>query len=335
MLDRRHVDLLARIRARFVVAVAIVASLYAAGCKADAELVELRLFPCTFDGQLPGAVRVELQGLDADGNAIGDLLQEDFEIPDDAFDDDYATVGYRPQGGVERAAITVAWYLEDAVSGPADAEIQYEEPIPAPGEVVSLTSEDCPDGGLGTDTGDGTGTSSDGGGTGDGDSSTATGTTSGTSGGGDTSGSTTGGSTGDTATSSAATTTDATTTPTWDDLEGTPCGGMDDFVCQRTGVHDWAGKLLECTGGTWSPSVDDCPTFCPADFPDAPEPGGCHSQWDAPWACLCTGDPQVPCTAADETCTGDSATLCVDGFIHKAYCPSGCLSGMAGVRCAF
>lgn len=152
----------------------------APGCGAEVDQVELRLFPCEFEGVEPRAVVVELTGFDDQGGVV-----ETFEVAFDdvaakVFDDGYATVGYRKDPRVVRARVRLGWFSTPAAGTIAEAEAiaVYEGlEVPALGEVLTLGSGvgDCSelagdgDGhstGDGDPTGDGDG---DGDPTGDGD----------------------------------------------------------------------------------------------------------------------------------------------------------------------
>lgn len=293
------------------------ATILLAGCKTESDLVELRLYPCRFDGQLPAAVHLEIQGFDTDGAPVGDRLEKDFAVPDGAFDDDYATVGYDKPDAVVSAELEVGWYLADAVSGAPDAQLTYDLDVPDAGGALDLSSADCPeDGGTGTTTGTETGSSDDGGTSGS-TSDTSGGGTQTTSSGSTDTDTTTGSGTTSTKTPSGTTTSTGTT-----GVEGTPCtDGIDTFVCEPQ--PNGGGKLLECEESLWTQSDDDCPNLCGLDHPQAPTPAGCLGEGEE-WACLCTGDPPVACTPTDQGCMGNVIVLCIDGSAHLAVCPNGC-----------
>jgi hypothetical protein len=285
-----------------------------AGCRAESDLVQLRLHPCVLGGELPGAVHLEIQGFDSEDEPVGTRLQKDFTIPGGAFDDDYATVGYDKPAAVVSAHFEVGWYLADVVSGTPDAELTYDLDVPDPGEVLDLSSADCPDDGGDTDTtGESeSGSSDDGGTSGTSSDSTVSGTqtTSDDS-------TATGTSTGATETGTTSGTTTGTTGP-----EGSPCtDGVDTFYCEPQ--PDGGGKLLECISSEWTESDDDCPTVCPIDHSGSPTPAGCLGEGEN-WVCLCTGDPPVSCIPTDQGCMGDVIVLCIDGERHVALCPGGC-----------
>lgn len=303
-------------RGIWTIQASVVATVLLAGCKSSSDLVELRLHPCTFGGELPGAVHLEIQGFDGAGEPVGERREEDFTVPDGAFDDDYATVGYDKPDAVVSAELVVGWYRGDVVSGTPDAELVYDLDVPAPGGVLDLSSADCPDDG-GTDTTTDTSTD-DGGGT--------SGTTSATSESGTQTTSddstATGTATTATATTSGTATSGTATTTGTTGLEGTACtDGVDTFVCEP--LPDGGGKLLECITSVWTQSDDDCPTNCGLDHPQAPTPAGCLGDGED-WVCLCTGNPPVDCTHSDQGCIGDVIVLCIDETTHLALCPGGC-----------
>jgi len=291
---------------------AVLATALVAGCKSSSDLVELRLHPCTFGGELPGAVHLEIQGFDSEGTPVGERREKEFTVPEGAFDDDYATVGYDKPDAVVSAELVVEWYLGNLASGTPDAELVYDLDVPDPGGVLDLSSADCPD-----DGGTGTGTDDDGG---------TSGTTGATSGSGTQTTSDdstdTGTATG-TATTATATTSGTATTTGTTGLEGTPCtDGVDSFVCEP--MPNGGGKLLECITSVWTESNDDCPNSCGIDHPPEPTPAGCLGDGED-WACLCTGDPPVTCTHSDQGCIDDVIVLCIDGTTHVALCPSDCI----------
>lgn len=292
------------------------------GCGAEADQVELRLFPCEFEGVEPRAVVVELTGFDAQGETV-----ETFEVSFDdvaakVFDDGYATVGYRKDTRVVRARVRLGWFSTPTAGTIAEAEAVavYEDlEVPAVGEVLTLGSgaSDCSElvgDGDGDPTGDGD-PSGDGDGdpTGDGDPS------------GDGDGDPTGDGDGD---------------PTGDG-DGDPSGDGDgdpgedlpqvgdscdpfntNFHCVPE-LDAQAGSPLFC--GLVSMELEEtsqwqfsCTGLCPLGSSDPID--GCAG-YGHPARCLCEPDMPEACVDATLGCTGDGLIkLCHAGTVVIAQC---------------
>lgn len=305
---KRQVLILSR-RVRTRAFLSLVAVLLAA-CAKPTE-VELRLVPC---GE-PVRVDLDVQGYDAEGEALAPL-HASFAISDSGvFSDNYATVGLVKPDGMVTADFTLTWYGSDDVQ---EVVVLTGRTVPAAGEVLTLGAEGCAPVGDETTSDVPTGTST-------GAPETVTGTSTGSSSTGDdttTTGTstTTGSATDGTTTTGTTEATDASSTgaTTGDDtMLGDNCGGDPAFFCEGSGPGK-IGQLLECQG-TWQ--LGDCElTDCPAlGFPQY-KVVGCSGE--EIFGCICQADPGTPCVPADQKCDPDgmTMTLCLDGVLSKTVC---------------
>lgn len=301
------------------------------GCASKSTTIELRLFPCAFDGAEPQAVLVEIDGLDGDGVVL-ETHSVAFESIDAAtFADGYATVGYNPGEGVSSAQVRLAWFPTPTAGSLADAEavIDYGElALPGPGEVLSLDSEaeDCAqlvgDGTESEDEASETGTS----GSESADTSTETSETS--------SESETSTETSDTSSESesADTSSESEDTSTGGDgpMPGDPCSLVGQYACVPA-PDGQAGHALYCDNETEmlvEPTPGDFAALCSDDI--CPGPGasdGCGGI-GAPAACLCPVGQS--CDGPELGCgPDDTLFLCDGGDLYEAFCP-GCAEEPGG-----
>lgn len=267
-----------------------------ASCRGEGE-VELRLYRC--EGiAAPMTVRLEIQGYDGGGQAVGEKLSKVFTIADPAvFSDGFATVGFVPPKGVVVADFTVVW-AEDGAETSASYPMLAVPPL---GEVMVLGDDACTGGATTTATSDPT--------TGEPTTST-TGTSTGTGTGTET-GTSSSTSTTQTDTSTSTTTETGTSTGTGTGSEGTStgttgpvpggdCPGKDGNVECSQGV-DQVGTLVKCVGDVWvsqdAPTICDPMGVCPG--VTNPKVVGCFGDGEI-WACACVGVPGEPCGVEGE-----------------------------------
>lgn len=307
-------------------------------CGGDAPLVELRLYPCDVGG-LPKSVRIELQGYDAAGSAVGAPLSAAFAIPDPSiFSDSYATIGYARPPEVDRADLTVAWFgsaTAGAIEESDHVVFVGMVSVPTPDAVIEIAAENCVPWTGGTDSDSDSGSDSDS----DSDPSTTSTT-------GPTTDATTDATTDVTTTTDATTTatdttdaTDATTDATDTNTTGEVmlCDPPDDFQKCESAPGE-AGTPYSCEpvmmSGEWQADPAICEEICALDISEMQlglQQGvsvGCSGQSSEGWACLCKeGAFQVTCTPADQKCVGAILHLCVDGELAKAGCINDCIGG--------
>lgn len=111
------------------------------------DLVELRLYPCTFgvDGKgLPMDVKIVIDSYDESGAPVETGLTQSFRIDDPAmvFADGFATVGYKKTASVRTADFTITW-SPTVGGGPDDQTIELAGlAIPDPGGSVELKGDE-------------------------------------------------------------------------------------------------------------------------------------------------------------------------------------------------
>ncbi|PRQ04146.1 hypothetical protein ENSA5_10360 [Enhygromyxa salina] len=308
----------------------------ALSCGAAGDQVELRLFPCEFEGIEPRAVVVEITGFDADGAVV-----ESFEVGFDdiaaaVFDDGYATVGYRSDAAVVTARVRVGWFSrpESGTIAEAEAVAVYEsQTVPAHGQVLSLgaTAGDCAelagdgDGDTGDgDTGDGDGDTGDGDGdTGDGDGDTGDGDGDGDTGDGD---GDTGDGDGDTGDGDGDTgdgdgdTGDGDGDPIDLPMIGDPCDGLFAFQCVPE-LNGDAGTALRCQNDELT-ATDNFAFACDGLCPDnVGTPVEACAGLGTPAQCLCEPPVAEGCDQVTLGCTGDGhIKLCFNGVVVIGTC---------------
>jgi hypothetical protein len=298
------------------------------GCGAEADQVELRLFPCEFEGVEPRAVVVELTGFDDQGEVV-----ETFEIGFDdiaarVFEDGYATVGYRKDARVVRARVRLGWFstLDAGSITEAEAIAVYEDlEVPALGEVLTLgaASGDCSElagDGDGDPTGDGDGDPT-GDGDGDGDpSGDGDGDPSG-DGDGDPSGDGDGDPSGD---GDGDPSGDGDGEPVEDlPMVGDGCDSFNEIFHCVPELDAEAGTPLYCSPVTDQLEetdlfADGCAIVCPD---NTSNPIEFCAGFGYPAQCLCQPDTPEACVDATLGCTGDGLIkLCHAGTVVIAEC---------------
>jgi hypothetical protein len=319
-------------------------------CAPETDQVELRLFPCEFEGVEPRAVVVEITGFDASGEVVETFEVGFDDISASVFDDGYATVGYRSDPSVVTARFRVGWFPTPEAGSIADAEAVavYEDlDVPPHGQALNLGSEigDCTElagDGDGDMTGDGDGDM-----TGDGDGDMT--------GDGDGDGDPTGDGDGDpTGDGDGDPTGDGDGDPTGDgdcdmtgdgdgdmtgdgDGDGDPTGDgdgdpnvpmigddcvPDGFHCSPLPNGD-AGTPLRCMGGKLMASdlfPQICGGLCPIGITDEMPVDACGN-YGYPAVCLCAAAPAENCNAP-LGCDGDTVRLCHNNEVVVGSCPS-------------
>ncbi|GEM_PF-5910351 len=291
---------MARLASRMLLTLAVVAAL--GGCTSP-DQVELRLFPCEFEGVEPRAVVVEISGYDAAGDLV-ETFEESFEdISAATFADGYASVGYRKDPAVVWAQVRLGWFSTPTAGAIDEAEaiaVYTDVGVPAVGEVMVLGAgvTDCSE--LDTETGEETGGETGG------ETGTETGEDTGTE----------------------------TDTETGEDTEtegdsggvpevGEPCADAFDFVC-APGPMAEAGTPLLCTEDLVLAAVEAgqysfaCEEFC--------EPGSsaiefCAGSGSSDY-CLCLADDAPACADVTLGCAEDEVLLCAGGSVVSGDCPA-------------
>ncbi len=315
----------------------------APACRSEPELVELRLFPCEFEGIEPRAVTVEITGYDDAGEVVETYEVGFDDVAAKTFADGYASVGYRKDASVVRARFRVGWFVAPLAGAidEADAIAVYEElEVPALGQVLTLDSpvQDCAGliGGDESESGDSIGDS-----TGDGDGDPTTGDGDGDpteTGDGDGDTSETTDTTDTTDTNTDTTDTDTDTGPDFPEV-GDACDVPTGFYCSPDSNPSDTGQALFCdpdtnelvVSGLW-PDVACSTDFCVGVGVTVVE--GCGNV-GTPAVCMCA--PAIPVVCAEPLvgCLGDEVFLCHEGQIVSGFCPDCSMIEGGWFQCSF
>ncbi len=305
--------------------------------------VELRLHACPLAGEVPVRVDLEIRGRDAAGTALP-VLESSFDIEPGELADGIVTVGLFKPEGLVAADFLLTWH--DA-GGDSETVELLARPVPAVGDSLELSAEDCTPIGTSSSSGDDTSTG-DSSTTVSSDATSSTSSSSGSSSSSDDSTSTTTDTTGttgdDTSTGDDSTSTgdteDSTGTTGEESMIGQDCGGGQ-YWCEHGGPGE-LGTMLHCMGGVWKKGdlAVICATLFEFNCPDSlglvePVLVGCNGYGEDGLTCVCQDaqpqgcdpDTVAPCGAMNEI------SLCVEEQRALAVCSVKCTDEPDGSVC--